>query len=443
MISRRALMIAPLGLAACQTLPANLPIALPAVLDRGRFVSATPQGLMLGGAPYRFVGANAAFYAYMGAEGIGDRDRLKRELDDLRAMGVTNLRVMGGSELSADGGLQRAFNRPDGTQDADLMAGLDFLMVEMAARGMKAVVYLTNFWDWSGGMMAYLSWLNDGRTMVMNDPSAPWPAFPEYVAGFYTTPPAIARYHAYIRTIVGRTNSISGVRYTDDPTIMSWQLANEPRPGGDVVAGAARLPAYYGWIETTADLIKSLDHNHLVSSGSEGLVGCLERADCVAKAHAPRSIDYLTIHVWPHNWGWLDYRDMARTYDAGWERSADYIRQHAAFAGLLRKPMVVEEFGFPRDGPEYGPGTPTTYRDRFYRGLLEQVAASPGVISGSNFWTWVGSEDAGWNRTIFRPRRQAADPNAHHEPPGWYNVWGADSGTRGVLTEAAQAFNAV
>lgn len=435
MISRRALLAAPVGLAACATLP-SAPI-------RRRFVSAAPDGLWLDGRPYRFVGANTAFFAYLGAEGIGDRERLKRELDDLRAMGVTNLRVMGGSELSADGGLMRAFNRPDGTQDADLMAGLDYLLVEMAARGMKAVIYLTNFWDWSGGMMAYLSWVSDGRSMVMNDPAKPWPAFPEYVAGFYASPAAIARYHGYVRTLVGRTNSISGVRYADDPTIMSWQLANEPRPGGDAVAGAARLPAYYSWIETTADLIKTLDRNHLVSTGSEGLMGCLERADCVTLAHAPRSIDYLTIHIWPHNWGWLDYRNMAASYEAAWARSDDYIRRHTTFADQLQKPMVIEEFGLPRDGPDYGPGSPSVWRDRFYRGVLKAVAASPGVIAGSNFWTWVGHEDTAWSRTVFRPRMQAQDPAAHHEPPGWYNVWAADASTRGVVREAAQALRAL
>ncbi len=36
-------------------------------------------------------------------------------------------------------------------------------------------------------------------------------------------------YHDFIETVMMRENTISGVLYKDDPTIMAWQLANEPR----------------------------------------------------------------------------------------------------------------------------------------------------------------------------------------------------------------------
>ncbi len=42
---------------------------------------------------------------------------------------------------------------------------------------MRAVLYLTNFWEWSGGMMTYLSWINGGNYINMNDPAHPWPEF--------------------------------------------------------------------------------------------------------------------------------------------------------------------------------------------------------------------------------------------------------------------------
>src|SRR4051812_26052460 len=62
-------------------------------VDAGRF--------RLGGRAYRFAGANMWYAVYLGAEGpTGDRDRLRRELDALSALGVTNLRILGESELS-------------------------------------------------------------------------------------------------------------------------------------------------------------------------------------------------------------------------------------------------------------------------------------------------------------------------------------------------------
>ncbi len=38
----------------------------------------------------------------------------------------------------------------------------------------------------------------------------------------------------YVKSIVLRNNTITGVRYRDDPTIMAWDLINEPfNPGDD------------------------------------------------------------------------------------------------------------------------------------------------------------------------------------------------------------------
>ncbi len=94
---------------------------------------------------------------------------------------------------------------------------------------MRAVLYLTNFWEWSGGMMTYLSWVNGGNYINMNDPAHPWPEFPDFNADFYKSSEAIALYHDYVRAVVGRANSISVAAYKDDKAIMAYQLANEPR----------------------------------------------------------------------------------------------------------------------------------------------------------------------------------------------------------------------
>ena len=71
----------------------------------------------------------------------------------------------------------------------------------------------------------------------------------------------------------------------------------------------------------TARLIKSLDRNHLVSTGAEGLNSCLQDAACVLEEHANPEIDYLTAHVWPLNWNWVDANDLPGTWAAGAEKS--------------------------------------------------------------------------------------------------------------------------
>ena len=74
-------------------------------------------------------------------------------------MGVANLRVLAGAEESpVKNTIKPGFELPDGTLNQALLVGLDHAMAELAKRGMTAVLYLTNFWEWSGGMMTCLFW---------------------------------------------------------------------------------------------------------------------------------------------------------------------------------------------------------------------------------------------------------------------------------------------
>src|SRR4051812_44968281 len=95
MVTRRTLLAA--GAVAAGAL------AAPAIgaSDDARFVRRVGTSLRLGNRPYRFVGANIWYGAYLGADApFGDRDRLRRELDSIAALGITNLRVLASSELS-------------------------------------------------------------------------------------------------------------------------------------------------------------------------------------------------------------------------------------------------------------------------------------------------------------------------------------------------------
>jgi mannan endo-1,4-beta-mannosidase len=414
---------------------------------RTRFVSAGPKGFRLAGRPYRFAGANLWCGAYLGADAdFGRRDRLKRELDRLAELGLTNLRVLGASEASPlKHSVSPAFHVPGRAYDQRLLRGLDFLLAEMGRRDLKAVIYLTNFWEWSGGMMAYLYWTDGGQYLDMNDPAHPWPQFPDFAARFYSHAPALVLFERHVRAIVGRTNSITARRYAEDPTIMAWQLANEPRPGGSEAAARANMAAFTSWIARTASLIKEIDPNHLVCTGNEGLKGCVEQPECVLAAHAPAQVDYLTAHIWPQNWGWLDPHDIAGTHDQALAKTRDYIAQHVQFAERLGKPLVIEEFGYPRDGALYDPGSPTRFKDRFYDEIQSAVRASvkaSGPLVGSNFWAWAGEGRAAHPDHQFRPGDDAFLGDPPHEPQGWYSVFDVDESTKELIRAHAAAVQA-
>jgi mannan endo-1,4-beta-mannosidase len=407
------------------------------------FVAARDAALLVEDAPYRFVGANLWYGAYLGASApYGDQVRLRLELDRLSAIGVNNLRVLGGSELSPlRNSLAIGFRDRTSAYNETLLRGLDVLLAEMGARGMRAVIYLANFWEWSGGFATYVSWTNGGRFIDMGDPAHPWPAFADFSAQFYASGEAVELYRDYVRSVVSRVNSVTGVAYCDDPAIMSWQLANEPRPGGGEASIAANMSAYQNWIIETARLIKSIDGRHLVSTGSEGLKGCGESPACLRDAHAGAEIDYLTAHIWPQNWSWVDANDIAGTFAAAEANTHAYVEAHVALARELGKPLIIEEFGFPRDGLAYAPGGPTAFRDRFYAIIQEHVIASArenGPLFGSNFWAWGGEGRARHGDFRMRPEDTSFVGDPPHEPQGWYSVFDGDDSTIAALRAHAR-----
>ncbi|MEG3167042.1 cellulase family glycosylhydrolase [Sphingomonas sp. LB3N6] len=427
-------------LAACATVPQRSDPRPPSA-----FVTVVGHGFERDGKPYRYAGANIWYGAWLGADtAYGNRARLARELDRLKALGVRNLRILGSAELSPlKNSITPGFRDKTATYNEDLLKGLDWTLAEMAKRDMTGVIYLTNFWEWSGGMMTYLSWVNGGKYINMNDPAHPWPEFADWNAAFYTSGQAQAMYRDYIRAVVSRTNSVTGMAYSADPTIMAWQLANEPRPAGSDKVAVPNLSHFYRWVDETARYIKTLDPNHLVSTGSEGLKGSIEREDVVLAAHKSPSIDYLTAHIWPNNWTWMDAGNLAGTYDAGAAKVADYIDAHIRLATTLGKPLVIEEFGYPRDGQAaYDPFIATEYKDRFYRQIYAAVEANAkagGPLAGSNFWAWNGEARTSHADHRFQRGDLGYMGDPPHEPQGWYGVFESDVSTQAVIRAHAAA----
>ena len=403
----------------------------------GELIKVEGKKLRLNDQPYIFMGTNMWYAANLAAEGF--QDRLIRELDQLEKLGIKNLRILGASEGSGSFRINKSFQPELGVYDESLLKGLDFVLSEMGKRGMHAVIYLNNFWEWSGGMAQYVSWIKGEPFPKPILDERDRPAFMEHSARFYSIPSAMQAFRDYISMLIKRTNSITGIPYRDDPTIMSWQLANEPRPGRPEDVQSNKT-SYLNWIKETANFIKELDSGHLVSTGSEGLVGSGLSEEIFLSAHEIAEIDYLTFHLWAYNWGWFDPKDEENTFPVAINNAKDYIEEHYELANTLNKPLTLEEFGFLRDLKSYDLESSTKWRDKYYSQILSIVydnALKNGPISGTNFWAWGGLGSPSKPDYLWEPGVEyIGDPP--HEPQGFYSVFSSDDSTLAVLEKYAK-----
>jgi mannan endo-1,4-beta-mannosidase len=308
--------------------------------SRREFVTRQGSNLYLHGREFRFAGSNNYYPIYKSplmVTALLD----KAAASDFKVMRVWATNIIGNQDgtNSVDGikegvythywdGAAPAFN--DG---ADGLQRLDFIVAEAGKRNLKLVLPLVNNWNEFGGMNQYVRWRGG-----------------QYHDDFYTDATIRAWYKQWISHLLSRVNSITGVQYKNDPTIMMWELANEPRCiGGGGPNGYPRSPncttqTLTSWAAEMSRYIKSIDRNHLVSVGDEGFLclpgatdwteNCSEGVDSYAFAALPH-VDAMSLHLYPDADSW------GKTPEWGTE----WIVKHVLKAKKLRKAVYLGEFG--------------------------------------------------------------------------------------------------
>ena len=357
------------------------------------FVSVNHSQFNVDGKPYYYIGANYWYGPLLGLQQDKKRgiERLRKELDFLKEEGVTNLRLLAAAEgTGMISGVQRVeppLQPAQGIFDQSVLDGLDLILFEMGKRNMKAVIFLSNNWEWSGGFLQYLRWNGLIEDSVFRKKLS-WDEQRDYTSKFYSCSQCVESYNKQVRLIVNRTNKYSNKKYKDDNAIMAWELVNEPRP-----MRPSANEAYKLWISNTAALIKSIDKNHLITLGHEGLMATDNQMELFEQVHANKNVDYLTIHIWPKNWGWFKDTSIAASLNNVINTTNDYIKKHEAIAKKLNKPLVIEEFGLPRDLHSFDINSTTALRDNYYKNIFDYWQKSVqenGIIAGCNFWAFGG-----------------------------------------------------
>ena len=353
--------------------------------SQNSFVTVKDGHFVRDGKPYTYIGTNFWYGPILASDGRGgDIQRLRWELDALKELGIDNLRVLVGGD-GADGVFSRiepTLQTAPGVYNDTLLVGLDRFLVELGKRDMQAVLYVNNSWEWSGGYGQYLEWATGEKALIPLIDGY-WP-FMQQMRKFQTSAESQELYFNHLRNIVSRTNSLTGKPYKEDPAIFSWQLGNEPRcfsDDPDVRAG------FIGWMTEAARIVKEIDPNHMVSTGNEGLFGSEQDPELLRQVNQIPGIDYMTIHIWPYNWGWVQPESLMEEMEGAISKTHDYLQLHKELGQELGMPVVAEEFGFPRDGFKADMTATTRARDVYYTYVFSQVGT---LLDGANFWGWSG-----------------------------------------------------
>lgn len=194
----------------------------------------------------------------------------------------------------------------------------------------------------------------------------------------YSDPANFDRIKAIYDTIPNRVNSISGIRYKDDPTIFGYSILGEIVPFGlqhnpdgsvNLKDDSRDVNNYESLVHMAAVELRKNDPNHLICAG--GLLHMAPNGPVVDSTGKPYwqtvwsdpVFDYCAIHIYP-NWDQIlkgAALPLTPPYPfslpvGDWANLGAYKR----YADSIHKPLMVEEWGLPinRRMPDNPSGTP-------------------------------------------------------------------------------------
>lgn len=326
------------------------------------FVRRDGAALTLDGKPYRIAGVNNHYLAF------GTQEEVTRVLDDAVAMDANVVRtfiqpVIGSldgtvptiwnwkseasaSDLGTNGVYMMAWDPAAGgmvvNEGPDGLQRIDFVIAEAAKRNLRLILSFIDFWGYTGGAQQMSAWHGgtDKYTFFAQDPRTR------------------QDYKTFVHRVLTRTNTLTGRVYKDDPTILAWDLANEP----DIHPRDLRL----AWTTEMSAYVKSIDSAHLLASGSANMVDPFDDL-------AIPGIDLGT---------WHGYPDQAGLSPDAFDT---LIRRNCVVATRAGKPILLEEFGLPRSDTRQS----ASYRQ--WLATLQGASGCPGWV----VWRLVGRQKDG------------------------------------------------
>ena len=418
------------------------------------FVTAEGTRLKLNGEDFYFSGANT--YAMLYSE--PEAEEMFQIAQDL---GLNALRIWGfwnGEDLNPQ--IEDGKEVRPGTPETDMYGHyvlqskpreypeqgwrrLDYAVYLANVYDIKLIIPMMNEWPEFGGLDTYMNWANDlpeeeaaqiaelvanRKNMGNNEYEN---AIKEMRYLFWDSADAQGIYFDYVKHMLNRVNTYTGVAYKDDPGIMIWEVMNEPRygPWGENNSGSKVRT----FLTKASELIKSIDSNHLVGTGEEGFFRQTDidrplttypwkaaNGEGVAWVDNSRieTIDVLSIHCWPYQWSMWDQSqtdggdfDTVGEYPDLTDFGPDWLQEHINAINDpslgIEKPIYLGEFGFQilrqEQRDDYDENDPdndekirstVAYRNSIMQKIYDK-ALDPDV-AGVAYWSMTASHDVSY-----------------------------------------------
>ncbi|KAG6416904.1 hypothetical protein SASPL_124345 [Salvia splendens] len=359
------------------------------------FVERNGTQFIVDGRPFYFNGWNSYWMMDHAADAFR-RGKVREMLQTGARMGLTVCRTWAFND-----GEYNALQITPGRFDERVFRALDYVIAESRRYGIRLMLCLVNNLQAYGGKTQYVKWAwEEGVGLSSSNDSF-----------FYD--PSIRRYFKhYVKTVLTRRNTLTGVEYRDDPTIFGWELINEPRcitdKSGDTLQD---------WIEEMSTFIKEIDRNHLLTVGLEGFYGPKSPKRLTVNPEIWASdvgtdfirnskistVDFASVHIYPDHWTHNPDFEYKLKFVAKWMIShiEDGDKE-------LKKPVMFTEFGLSTENADFSPAQ----RERFYKVILDIMTKSAvrnKSGAGSLVWQFLveGMEESNDDFGIIPWKRQS------------------------------------
>ncbi|OIW01583.1 hypothetical protein TanjilG_23894 [Lupinus angustifolius] len=323
------------------------------------FVRRNGTQFMLDGKAFYVNGWNSYWLMAQSVE-LYSRPKVREMLKTGASMGLTVCRTWAFND-----GDYNALQISPGRFSEETFKALDYVIAEAREHGIRLLLSLVNNLHAYGGKTQYVKWAwQEGIGISATNDS------------FFFDPSIRSYFKNYIKTVLTRKNTITGIEYRNDPTIFGWELINEPRCMSDRSGDTLQE-----WIEEMSAFVKLIDRNHLTTIGLEGFYGPDDPKDLTVNPEywaskvgadfirnsKTTNIDFTSVHIYPDQWfRHQDFEDQLK-FVSKWMVS--HIEDGEM---VLKKPVLFSEYGLSQTMKNFT----LSNREKMHRTVLDIIYKS-------------------------------------------------------------------